>query len=250
MVKAWWACTDVDGCGHGNFGDVLTPYIIHSLTNVNVEHSNESDHILMCGSVLNQSNENSIVMGAGFMSEKDSFDSAKEIHLVRGVLSKSILNQFGYGQNAMVGDPAIILPLLYKPNFTKKHKLGIIPHYADIDAAKKYKDIRIIDLTWPVEQVIDWICECEYIASSSLHGLIVAQTYGIPSAWIKLSDNLGGDDLKFRDYTATNAPSMPRYPIDLRYENIVNLRYYHSEYYNRNQVYNLIKTKLNELFPA
>ena len=28
MVTAWWACTDVDGAGHGNFGDVLTPQIL------------------------------------------------------------------------------------------------------------------------------------------------------------------------------------------------------------------------------
>ena len=250
MVTAWWACTDVDGAGHGNFGDILTPYIIHSLTNVNVEHSNEDNHILMCGSVLDQSNENSIILGAGFMSEADTFTDAKEIHLVRGVRSKAVLNQYDKGQKAMVGDPAIILPLLYKPQVQKKHEIGIIPHYADIDAAKRFKDTRIIDLTWPVEQVIDWICECKYIASTSLHGVIVAHAYGIPAAWIRLSDNLSGDDFKFLDYIETNARTMPPFPIDLRYENPSNVRYYNGNFENRLQVYSLLKTKLNELFPA
>lgn len=250
MVTAWWACTDVDGCGHGNFGDVLTPYIIKALTGYDVEHSKEIDHILMCGSVLDQSNENSIILGAGFMSESDKFNAAKDISLVRGIISKSILNQFGHGQNAMVGDPAIVLPLLYRPNVHKKHKVGLIPHYTDMEAAKKYNMTRIIDLTWPVEQVIDWICECEFIASTSLHGVIVAQTYGIPAAWIRLSDNLAGDDLKFRDYIETNARTMPRYPIDLRYDETNNVKYYQGNFENRKQVYNLLNKRLNELFPA
>lgn len=247
-MVAWWACTDVDGNGHGNFGDVLTPYIIKTLTGKDVEHSNEGEHILMCGSILSQSNENSIVLGAGFMSERDVFGEIKEVSLVRGILSKIYLNQHGHGQKAMVGDPAIILPLIYQPQVTKKHKVGIVPHYADMEVAKQYENTRIIDLTWPVEQVIDWICECDCIASTSLHGVIVAQAYGIPAAWIQLSDNLAGDDFKFRDYITTNARTMPTFPIDLRYENPVNVRYYYGNFENRVQVYNLLKKRLNELF--
>lgn len=248
MVKAWWACTDVRD-GRGNFGDVLTPYIIKALTGVDVEHGNDTDHILMCGSVLNQSNENSIIMGAGFMAENDTFTDAREIHLVRGVLSKSILNQYGLAKNAMVGDPAIILPLLFRPRVKRKYRLGIIPHYVDFEAASVH-DYRVIDILNPVEQVINEIRECDYIASTSLHGVIVAQAYGIPAAWIKLSDNLGGDELKFRDYIETNAPDMPRYPIDLRYEDIEMVRYYNGNFQNRQQVYNLLKQKLNGIFAA
>lgn len=248
MVTAWWACTDVDGAGHGNFGDVLTPYIIKALTGVDIMHSREADHILMCGSILNQSNENSIILGAGFMSECDVFDTSKQVHLVRGILSKAILNEYGIGHRAMVGDPAIILPLIYKPKVNKRHRIGIVPHYVDFEEANKLKH-RVIDVTWPVEAVINWICECDYIVTSSLHGLIVAQAYGIPAAWVQMSDKLGGDDLKFRDYITTNAPTMPQYPIDLRYSKIEELKYYWGDFQNRAQVYKLLNTKLNELLP-
>ena len=48
--------------------------------------------------------------------------------------------------------------------------------------------------------VIDQIKSCENIISSSLHGLIVSDAYGIPNVWIKISDNINGGEFKFKDY--------------------------------------------------
>ena len=41
---------------------------------------------------------------------------------------------------------------------------------------------------------------CDVVLSSAMHGLIAADSLGIPNAWMRLSDRLTGGDWKFRDY--------------------------------------------------
>ncbi|HCI7034549.1 TPA: hypothetical protein OL616_005240, partial [Klebsiella pneumoniae] len=60
--------------------------------------------------------------------------------------------------------------------------------------------IKVIDLkTKDIEFVVDEIISCEYILSTSLHGVIVAQAYDIPTLWIKHND-INTDGIKFYDY--------------------------------------------------
>ncbi|HFZ1335022.1 TPA: hypothetical protein ACYF7Q_005479, partial [Klebsiella pneumoniae] len=62
------------------------------------------------------------------------------------------------------------------------------------------KNIKVIDLkTKDIEFVVDEIISCEYILSTSLHGVIVAQAYDIPTLWIKHND-INTDGIKFYDY--------------------------------------------------
>lgn len=47
---------------------------------------------------------------------------------------------------------------------------------------------------------IDDICSCNTILSSSLHGIIIADAYEIPNAWISLDENHPDNNFKFKDY--------------------------------------------------
>ena len=137
-----------------------------------------------------------------YLGKKPYIPFAK-IKAVRGHLTRKLL---GADENTAVGDPAILVPLYYKIQTEKKYKLGIVPHYVDKGNLlinrlnSKYKEVKIIDVHSSIENVINEISLCEYVISSSLHGLIVPEALRIKSAWIELSDRVIGEGYKFRDY--------------------------------------------------
>ena len=53
-----------------------------------------------------------------------------------------------------------------------------------------------------LENFIDEVCSCQKIFSSSLHGIILAQAYGIPAQWIQITNTPIHRDAnhKFADY--------------------------------------------------
>ena len=124
---------------------------------------------------------------------------------VRGPLTRKSLLDAGYECPDVYGDPALLLPQFYQPTFQKKYKIGVICHwrhrkYIICDPGVKFIDIlRDEKNAW---DFIDEICQCEMILSSSLHGIIIANAYGIPARqFIFENIPLEGDPLKkFHDY--------------------------------------------------
>ena len=62
--------------------------------------------------------------------------------------------------------------------------------------------VTVINVRRHPSAVIRDIASCGAILSSSLHGLVVADSYGIPAAWTSGSPPLTGGDFKFQDYAS------------------------------------------------
>lgn len=112
----------------------------------------------------------------------------------------------------------MLLPYLYNPQCPKRYKIGLIPSWVDFkDTKDQYrgnKDIRIINVFDPIEEVMNDICKCEMTLASALHGLIVSSTYGIPTKWVEFSDRIIGDGTKYKDFL--QSINMNYEPADLR----------------------------------
>lgn len=197
-----------------NFGDALNPRIVEILSKKRVYSYKDvlikrGPVYAVIGSILNDIDvKNLEIWGSGFISDDGNFKKKpSKIHAVRGPLTRQRILELGIECPEVYGDPALLLPLIYTPKVSKEYVLGVIPHFVDKgnEYIKNLKNeypeaVLIIDIEDQLKNVINNVNRCQYIASSSLHGLIVADAYDIPSLWIELSNNVIGNGFKFRDY--------------------------------------------------
>lgn len=147
-----------------------------------------------------------VVWGAGCLDDSTPLAlTPKRVAAVRGPLTRKRLLAEGIDCPEVYGDPALLLPLYYQPKVEKKYKLGIIPHYVDkknewVEDMRMREDVLVIKIAHYEHWLdfIDQINMCENVASSSLHGLIVSQAYGVPNCWIKFSEEL--NEFKYHDF--------------------------------------------------
>ena len=167
------------------------------------------------GSVLQTCRDkNTMVWGTGFISDSSKIViRPKRICAVRGPRTRALLLKQNISCPKIFGDPALLFPTIYRPEIAREYKLGIIPHYKDasshiLDKFRNNEEIKIIDVNSDIYNFAKDVCKCKSIASSSLHGLIAADAYQIPSLWIKISNNIIGGDFKFYDYYDSIGESM------------------------------------------
>lgn len=102
------------------------------------------------------------------------------------------------------GDPGLLASRMIK-KATPVHKIGVVPHYVDknhptVLELSRDPDFTVIDVEQDWKQMLTQISVCDLILSSSLHGMIVADSYEIPNARLSFSDAIVDGDFKFFDY--------------------------------------------------
>lgn len=213
--------------------------------------------IVAQGSLLNRFHERFFhprihVWGTGFIEECRPRCSQFRYHAVRGKLSAGLIRDI---EIETLGDPGLLANILW-PNLRltpKRYRIGIVPHYshrADEQVRQLcgiLKNSIVIDVFQDVEDVLRQIASCEFVLSSSLHGLVVADSFGVPNAWIKFAEKLRGDDFKFRDYYSVfdiNHVVQPLTPKQVNPQKIASIM----DEYNRPRI-GRIKGKLIQAFP-
>lgn len=216
----------------GNFGDLLSRYIVEKLSGLEIEKyywRNIDVHLDAVGSILDCEEicAPSVIWGSGFLSSQ-SYLKIKLVKLrqflrrkygnpqicaVRGLLTNDIIKKAGLASSNVFGDPALLLPVIYKPiAIKKKYKIGIILHYSHINGHLDLTDegVKFIDINRKysdIETFIDEVLECDFILSSSLHGIIISNAYEIPCVRLKINGlsihkNEREEDFKFDDYVS------------------------------------------------
>ncbi len=196
FIRAFWYMSN-------NVGDNLNYYLIKKLSGKEPVYTDvrSEKHFIICGSILSEAQYSTTVWGAGFGDHTQRVSDRARVLAVRGHLSSGNITQ----PVPYIGDPALLMSKIYNPSVDKKHEHGVIPHWKDLEKLLflNQKYLKIISPLQPVEEFIQEMLSCRSILSTSLHGLILADTYNIPNKWLDLGSGIGGDDFKFKDYYST-----------------------------------------------
>lgn len=199
-----------------NWGDDLNKYFFEFVTGkklVFIPYDKtflpRNIHYSLIGSTISHYNlKNTIIYGSGLMNDFDEIKSLPlEIISVRGPLTRSALKQKNIDCPEIFGDPALLLPIFYKPKKTNTIKFLFIPHKGtkNFSAINKFINDyggKIINISrykkWT--DIIDEIYNSEFVISESLHGIITAETYGIPNIWAEFIEHDNSWDFKYNDF--------------------------------------------------
>lgn len=157
-----------------------------------------------------------IVWGSGLLRElpvPEDMGNQKFL-AVRGPLTRASLLRCGVDCPEVYGDPALLLPrfLDYTPPPPQNRRgIGVISAWWEHKNPQFFKFLKNFGNTArriKTRDYKDWkdfireICSCEFVISSSLHGIIVAEAYGIPSLWVIFSKKQQneGHYFKYRDF--------------------------------------------------
>lgn len=184
-----------------NLGDSLSGVVCeYMLAQKGLSFSTRSrekySHLIAIGSLLGgRGFFDAVVWGGGVRSFSEAASLGKrkyiqklDIRAVRGPISRQILQQAGkYTCPEIYGDPAILMPEIYPSCPQKSNKVALVSHFLSCDTIPEENAdcIKKIDIkTTDYAQFIDEITKCSKVISSSLHGIILAESYGIPAVFL------------------------------------------------------------------
>ena len=202
----WWKEGDFI-----NFGDHISYQLVERivgspLKSYNKKSASQPQKLLATGSIFYFANEGDVVWGSGINGKrpfkKDYNFSHLDVRAVRGPLTRDFLKtNFDIDAPEIYGDPALLFPYLF-PEFQRPAKpekdYTVIVHYLDAPLFRHVQDDHLILATEPWDKIIRAILNSKFVISSSLHGVIIAEAYGIPARLLRLSED--EPLLKFFDY--------------------------------------------------
>jgi len=222
-IRASGVRNNYDVVTTNNWGDVLSQFLLEHFSGKKLNKNDvfyfddasymldKNGKIVGIGSSMKYVRPDDYVWGTGCIDEHHVGNKPRKVYSVRGPLTREILLKRGWDVPEVYGDPALLFPKIYNPTIEKKYKIGLIPHCVDFHSLDGLKAInhmedmgvKIINVTAGIYEFIDQLKECKMIISSSLHGLIAADAYGIPNHRVKISKLLLGGDFKYLDHYAS-----------------------------------------------
>lgn len=207
-----------------NFGDSIGPWLVSSLLRVNPVNCRGLPRpgvaLYSVGSTVGMIDRNRVVIwGSGLLRSLQDSDVSRlqrftdiEVLAVRGMSTANELSvKLGWDVPPIYGDPALLLPECFPFCRSPLETVSVVLHWEHAKYVYSLPGrcsdrLVFIDVREDYSTVVKQIAESSVCISSSLHGIIVAQAYGVPWVWLRFSDHqLHSSDFKFDDFFTTIA---------------------------------------------
>ncbi|MCR6685094.1 polysaccharide pyruvyl transferase family protein [Pseudoxanthomonas sp.] len=202
----WWRPRD----GRINMGDQLSQVIVSRVLALRdrrlAAKRSTRRRLLAIGSVLHFAASGDTVWGSGINGkvavDLHRFDDL-DVRAVRGPLTARFLRERGIAVPEVFGDPGLLMPLFFPADLLgpgKPRPLAIVPHFNE--PLEKYRDhaALLVAPDCPPVTFMRRLLGARLVVSSSLHGLVLAEAYGIPAVYLDWGN--GEDRFKYDDYYA------------------------------------------------
>lgn len=204
-----------------NIGDYLNIVISNELLKRQgidpKKHIKKTRYMYGIGSIFHVVRDNATIWGSGvngMCNTENVRGKNLDIRLVRGRLTRDYLQQRGIPCPELYGDPGLIVSRLFPEYFKiKKNKdVVIVPNLFDLNQLRTQNKLGlpiIMPTVYRWRTFFKEICSAKLVIASSLHGIIIAESYGIPAVYLKLNKN-EGIDFKFHDYYSGTGREMTK----------------------------------------
>jgi pyruvyltransferase len=209
----------VVGRKNNNFGDVLGPELVKRILasrGISSE-STRTSRLFTIGSVLHFASSGDTVWGTGRngkVADTAHKFTTLDVRAVRGPLTATFLRDRGANVPDIYGDPGL-LTAKYFPEFQKtsgerKFDVTIVPNLNDLGSVAYGENV--LDPRKPLLECLARIANSRLVVGSSLHGIIVAEAFGVPA---RLVVSPHEHEFKYRDYYLGTKRDVPDFAASI-----------------------------------
>ena len=141
---------------------------------------------LAIGSIIHFARDGDLIWGSGLLDDFSGYLSSQfDVRAVRGPKTRQALIRVNnMTVPEIYGDPALLVPNFFpefKRNPHPQYEYTVIPHYLEQHLPKFNTNKNVIFPTEKWNLVIERILNSKFVIASSMHGIIVAESFGIPA---------------------------------------------------------------------
>lgn len=191
-------------CGRvDNFGDLLGPEIVRALAlklGIDTSRGTRSTRLLAVGSIMKLARAGDVVWGAGTNGKSVDTEgdySGVDVRAVRGPLTAQWLRDRGARVPDVYGDPGLLASSLWPETGPRivTREYTVIPNIHDLALYRDHPNA--ISPRRSFTEIRARILASDLVIGSSLHAIVIAESYGIPARLIRSGTE---PPFKYEDY--------------------------------------------------